>query len=203
MFWSNRGPGLTWHCCRTIMWQVTNIKQWWWCSGVFFILSRWSQKLPPPAALLLRDAFFSVIGYCYLSTKGACFRSSIFAKWLGYSGRRSIEGVTVCGCTTTCWRAERNIFPKHRRKQIYLWIPTVNTNWPERKKHFQAYLRRQKERERESRRKQMERKREILRFCRLPELCLVFGWRRSLVGTGHKTFMALSGCCVSPGLFIK
>lgn len=38
----------------------------------------------------------------------------------------------------------------------------------------------------------MEINREILGFCPLPELCLVFGERKSLCGTGHKTFIALS-----------
>lgn len=38
----------------------------------------------------------------------------------------------------------------------------------------------------------MERNREILGFCPLPELCLVFGERKSLCGAGHKTFIALS-----------
>ena len=38
----------------------------------------------------------------------------------------------------------------------------------------------------------MEINREILGFCPFPELCLVFGERKSLCGTGHKTFIALS-----------
>lgn len=49
----------------------------------------------------------------------------------------------------------------------------------------------------------VERNGGILRFCWLPELCLVFRERKGLCSIGHKTFIALSGSSVSSGLFIK
>lgn len=55
----------------------------------------------------------------------------------------------------------------------------------------------------EKKKKRMERNGEILRFRWLPESCLVFSERGGLCSIGHKTFIALSGCSVSPGLFIK
>lgn len=120
-----------------------------------------------------------------LETHAAEIASSLTGR---LQGKKSIKARTVWVHSNLLASAEQKNISEYKQSQ----------NQPVRKRHFRHVWR-----DRNSEEKNRWKETEILGFCRLPDLCLVLGERKSLRGTEHKTFIALSGCCVSLGLFIK